>query len=113
MVIGNLLVILVLSFLVETLIEFLFGEPLAKFAPKFSWLLKYIAVACAIALTLFYKFDVIYLLGQFVTLDWQPLSDPSVPGMIITGIAVGKGSNYMHDLFKRFFVKPTTPTELP
>jgi hypothetical protein len=26
-------------------------------------------------------------------------------GIVITGIALGKGSNYLHDLIKKFFVK--------
>jgi hypothetical protein len=106
-ILGLLLVILALAFLVETLVEFLFGDILSRFAPSFSWTLKYIAVFACVGLAIFYKFDLPYLLGQFVDIEWIPLSDVSVPGMVVTGVAIGKGSNYLHDFLKKYFVKPT------
>ena len=112
-ILGLLLVIFALSFLIETLVEFLFGELLERYAPKISWALKYVAVACSIAMALFYKFDLLYLLSEFAETHWQPLSLPSIPGMLISGIAIGKGSNYLHDFLKRFFVKPSVVDDLP
>ena len=49
-VLWLLLIVLFLATLNETLIEFLFGEILAKFAPKVSWVLKYIAVVSAVVM---------------------------------------------------------------
>ena len=112
-VLWLLLIVLFLATLNETLIEFLFGEILAKFAPKVSWVLKYIAVVSAVVMVFIYRLDIVYLLAKFTETEWQPLAEPSTLGIIITGIAVGKGSSYLHDLFKKYFVKPSTPSELP
>jgi hypothetical protein len=67
----------------------------------------YIAIAVGILATLIYRFDVIYLLATYLGLDKTiPIfQNVTVIGMIITGVAIGKGSNYLHDFLKRFFVK--------
>ena len=106
-VLSLLLIIFALAFLVETLVEFLFSDLIKSILPKVQPQLpmKFIAVASAIGLAFFYQFDFIYLLAQFLETDWQPLQTVSVPGMIITGAAIGKGSNYVHDFIQKFFVK--------
>lgn len=108
-----LLIVLFIATLNETLIEFLFADLIFKYLPKLNWTLKYIAVATAIGLAWAYRLDVIYMLASFVELDWQPFAQPQWWGILVTGIAVGKGSSYLHDLFKKYFVKPSTPSELP
>ena len=106
-VFALLLIIFALAFLVETLVEFLFSDLIKLLLPKVQPQLpmKFIAVASAIGLAFFYQFDLIYLLAKFLETDWMPLQIVSVPGMIITGAAIGKGSNYVHDFVQKFFVK--------
>ena len=109
-------IILALAFLVETLIEFLLGQILADILPEWKWrkyIVMYSAVAASVALAFVYQFDVLYLLSEFVGAEWQTLSAVSVPGMIITGVAIGKGSNYLHDFLQKYFIKPTGVEELP
>ena len=100
-VIGTLAVIVLLAYLVETLTEFVLGDLLEKiaFAKK---IVKYVAILVAVGGAVVYRFDLIYLLGQFLTapIAWTWF------GTIITGVAIGKGSNYLHDLIQKYFVKP-------
>jgi hypothetical protein len=114
-IVGLLLVTLLLAFLVETLVEFLFGELFSHIPAlhPYKWLQMYIAIGVAIGMAFFYQLDLPYLLAQFLEVEWEPLSRVSWPGMLASGIAIGKGSNYLHDLIKKFFVKPSSPQELP
>jgi hypothetical protein len=114
-IVGLLLVTLLLAFLVETLVEFLFGE-LFNSIPAlqpFSIVKKYIAIAVAIAYTFSYQLDLLYLIAQYVEIEWPTFANVSIPGMLITGIAIGKGSNYLHGFIAKFFVKPSSPQDLP
>lgn len=100
-VLAILAIIFLLSFLVETLVEFLFGD-IADHIPQiepYKWTIKYLAVAVGVAGAWVYRFDLIYLLSQYLEADLT-----STPyGITLTGIAVGKGSNYIHQLISQFF----------
>lgn len=104
-VLSILGVILLLSFMVETLVEFL-AAPLVDNVPAlgaYHWVQEYIAIAVGILGAFVYSFDLLYLLGSFVG-----ASIPLHPfGIALTGIAVGKGANYLHDLIGKYFVKPS------
>ena len=103
-VLGTIGVILLLAFLVESLTEYLFGaacEHIPALKP-FSWCLMYVAAAVGVGGAFVYGFDLLVLAGQFFE---QPIqSNPF--GVAITGLAIGRGANYIHDIFKRFFKKP-------
>jgi hypothetical protein len=114
-IVGLLLITLLLAFMVETLVEFLFGELFSHIPALLphKWLLMYIAIGAAIGMAFFYQLDLPFLLAQFLEVEWEPLSCVSWPGMLASGIAIGKGSNYLHDLIKKFFVKPSSPQDMP
>lgn len=104
-VLGVLAIIFLLAFLVESLVEYLFGavfDHVPKLTP-FKWCLMYIALVVGVIGAFVYKFDLIYLIGQFVgnavTITYF--------GIVLTGAAIGRGAGYLHDLVKRYFVKPT------
>lgn len=117
-----LLIILFVAFLGETLTELLFGtfanliesiwpklEAVLE-RPKFRMsVIQLFAISVGIAGAFIYRFDVIYLLGQYLQeFAGVPLNIPlTVYGLVITGVAIGKGSNYIHDFLNRFFIKPT------
>lgn len=104
-VIGVLAIIFLLAFLVESLVEYLFGalfEHVPALVP-FKWCLMYIALGVGIIGAFVYKFDLIYLIGQFVG---NAVSITTF-GIVLTGAAIGRGAGYLHDLVKRYFVKPT------
>lgn len=101
---GILAIVFLLAFLVESLVEFLFGQAFAHFPAiqPYSWALMYVAAAVGVVMAFIYRLDLVYLLAQLLELKWEP----NVVGFILTGLAIGRGSNYIHDLVTRFFVKP-------
>lgn len=97
-------VILGLAFMVETLAEFIFGDIFDKI-PKltpFKWCIKYIAVAFGVVGAFVYQFDLIYTLGNVLNAGVQQ----SAYGVAITGVSIGKGANYIHQLISTYFPKP-------
>ena len=98
-------IILFIAFLVETLVEFV-TSPVFDHAPKlqpFKWTIMYVAIAVAVFASFLYRLDLIFMLAQFLGVESIP---QTVYGIVITGVAIGKGSNYLHDLVTKFFVKP-------
>lgn len=110
------LVLSLLAYLLETGVESVIGEYIDLFVKNEKArlaILKSIPVVAGILIALFYKMDVVYLLADFVKADWLPLAQPSWVGMVMTGFGIGKGSSYLHDVFKKYFIKPTGELYLP
>ena len=100
---GVLAIILALAFLVETLTEAIFG-PLFDKIPALTphkWALMYIALVIGVIGAFVYKFDLLSILSQFV--EMKPPFEPGPFGMVITGLSIGKGSNYIHQIISKFF----------
>lgn len=98
-------VIFGLAFIVETLVEAIFS-PIFEKIPGLAlhkWLLMYVALAIGLLGAFIYRFDLIYLLAVYLKAD-IPIT---TYGIILTGLAIGKGSNYLHGLFQKIFIKPT------
>ena len=98
-----LLVVLLLAFLVESLTEYLFGTPFDKI-PKltpFKWLLMYAAMLIGIGGAFVYQLDLVSILGAYIGLAISP----GPFGMVMTGAAIGRGSNFVHDIITKFFTK--------
>lgn len=74
--------------------------PPLVFSPM--WL-RYVAAIVGIILCLTYRID---LLAMFGFHAFHP-----VAGLILTGILVGRGSNYMHDLVDRYFAPLPKPLD--
>ncbi len=104
-VLKILAIVFLLAFLTESLVEYLVGTPLekVKWLQKFKWLTMYVAAVVGVVGAFVYGFDLIYLLGQFVG---APMPSTTF-GIILTGCGIGRGANYLHDLVKRWFIKPT------
>jgi uncharacterized membrane protein AbrB (regulator of aidB expression) len=100
-VLGILAVIFLMAFLVEALVEYVFGKPFdhVEILKPYKWLLMYIALAVGVAGAFIYQFDVIHLLS-----DWLKVPIAVHPfGMALTGLMIGRGSNFVHDVIKKFF----------
>lgn len=104
---GILVVMLALAFFVETLVEAIFG-PIFDKVPALTphkWSLMYIALLVGLVGAFLYKFDLLAVLSVTVKMD------PPIPvswfGMGITGLAIGKGSNYLHQAISKFFPAKT------
>lgn len=104
MVIALLAVILLLAFLVESMTEYAFGKAVENIPAlkPFGWLLIYVAMAIGIAGAWVYRFDLLAMLGQFLEIEIQTTGF----GITITGMAIGRGANYIHDIVSRYFIKP-------
>lgn len=101
----KLALMFVLAFLAETLTEY-FARPFIKYdslpgnEPKNgqriipAFVLRYIAAVVGIALAVAYRADILALLGLPAWAPWI--------GWIVTGLIIGRGSNYLHDLVDRW-----------
>jgi len=101
MIAGTLVVITGLAFLVETLVEAVFGRIMDHIPVllPYKWALFYIAVFAGILGAFNYQFDVLYLLFMFVGVP----STTTIYGIAITGIAIGMGAVYIHQFISKFF----------
>lgn len=87
----ELFAVMVLSIIVEAIIEYL-GKPLP------STIKPYIAAALAVVVCVAYQADVLALVGL-----------PAAPyriGAILTGLVIGRGSNYLADILRRIQTVP-------
>lgn len=97
---------LVLATLVEGFTEYIFGTLFDK-VPKlvnFKWVLMYVSLLVGVALAFYYKIDLIALIANNAGGD---LSITPV-GIILSGLIVGRGANYINDFVSRWL--PKSPT---
>ncbi len=89
---------LVLAFLTESFTEYLFGQAVNHIpkAEPFKWLLQYVALAAGIGLALYYYVDVIAVLTN---------TQPTNVGVVLTGLTIGRGSNYFHQFISQYLPK--------
>jgi hypothetical protein len=103
-VLAVLAVVLFLAFLVESLVEYLLGAIIANVhaLEPYKWLTIYVAAIVGIVGAFTYGFDLLSLLGQYLGITITI----TIFGKILTGLAIGRGANYIHDIVSRYFVKP-------
>ena len=103
-----------LAFLSESLVEYLIGTPLdhvGEPAKRWKWLLMYISAAVGVGLCWYWQVDLIAVVAN-VTAKLSGLSGTwsiSPVGVILSGLIVGRGSNYLHDFLDKHLVKPAVP----
>jgi len=98
--------ILFVAFMVESLVEYLLGtafDKLPKLAP-FKWALMYAGAAAGIGAALFYRFDLVYLIAR-LSGDEGAVA-PGLFGMVLTGLAIGRGAGFLNDLLSKLPGKP-------
>ena len=95
----------IVAYLVEGSVEYVFGIPMDHFPvlTPYKWLLMYIAMIIGILICFFYKLDLVYVLTSIAAkiAGQPPIIEVSAPGMILTGIGVGRGANYIHDFISQ------------
>lgn len=113
-VVGTLAIILMLSFLVETLVEAIFGEPInhVPTLTPYKWTIMYLALGVGVLGAFVYQFDFICLLGRFLEIPNAP--PVTTFGIVLTGLAIGRGSNYIHQVITKYFPnkRPAQPGDL-
>jgi hypothetical protein len=97
---GAFALVFALSLLVEALVEAAFGKPVEwvkAVAPYKESVLLYIAFAAGILGAFTYQFDLMFFMGEFV--EYPVALTPF--GMVLTGLAIGRGSNFVHAFYQR------------
>jgi hypothetical protein len=99
-----------LAFLTESLVEYLLGTPLSKFEAlkSWTWMLMYVAAGVGVFLSLYWKIDLIAVIANGVAkmsgieFSWQV----SPVGQVLSGLVIGRGSNFLHDFLAKALRKP-------
>lgn len=94
----NFLIVAVMAFIVEAITEYFAGRPFdhIKWLTPFKWILPYFAAAAGIIGAFMYELDVF----QIVAWAFGEVMPPQPFGMTLTGLAIGRGSEMVHLLFK-------------
>ena len=100
--------ILVLATIAEALVEYLLapiveakGPSASKPETGVSWCnlaLRYCAALIGVGLSLVYRVDLLAFFGLTSPWPWV--------GWAITGVLIGRGSNFIHDFASRWLTKP-------
>ena len=104
-----------LAFLVEAMVEYLFGTPFDKVPAltPYKWTLMYVALLVGVGLALYYKIDLVAVIAQVIARMVDPESGFAFPltpvGMVLSGLAIGRGSNFLHDWLSKSMQKPELP----
>lgn len=98
-----LLGVFVLAFLAEGMTEYLFSDVFDAAGVDRKWL-KYVAAAVGVALAVLYRLD---LFAAYFDLH---AVYPAV-GWVLTGLVIGRGANYVHDLADRYIWNQPQPTK--
>ena len=99
-------VILFLGVFIETIVEAILSPFFDHFPLllPYKWAQGYVAVVLGVVAAFLFKLDLIFLVGMLLAkltgVDPNPISI-TVFGLILTGLAIGKGSNYLHELIKK------------
>ena len=86
--------IFALAFLTEGLTEYFFAGPLARMrvSPQY---LKQVSALVGMVLCLTYRVDALALFFS-LSPQWEFL------GQVLTGLLLGRGANFVHDLYSRY-----------
>jgi hypothetical protein len=103
-------IIFLLAFLIESLVEAVLGTPFDKIPAlvPWKWTLMYAALAVGVIGAHVYQFDLLVILSNYLG---KPIQTTFF-GVTLTGLAIGRGSNYLHDLVVKWF-KPVVIPEAP
>lgn len=105
MIVGRFVLAFALAFVAESMSEYLFASWLDALGKRWCWLaqfapMRYVSLAVGLALSFAYQLDIIYeAFGYMAVWPWI--------GVVITGLAIGRGSNYLHDFWSTYLQKPS------
>ena len=89
--------ILILATLAESLVEYLIAPAADNVLGDKAWrelFMRYVAALVGVALATTYRTDLLSMLGLTTPWPWV--------GWVITGILLGRGSNFVHDFATRW-----------
>jgi hypothetical protein len=105
---GTIAIIFLLAFLIESLVEAVLGTPFDKIPilTPWKWTLMYAALGVGVIGAHVYQFDLLVILSKYLGTPIQI----TFFGVTLTGLAIGRGSNYLHDMVQKWF-KPVVPPQ--
>lgn len=100
--VSILLGVFVLAFLAEGMTEYLFADlfDLGGLDRKY---LKYVAAVVGVAMAVLYRLDLLSAYFGLVAVH-------QAVGWVLTGLVIGRGANYVHDLADRYIWHQPGPT---
>ena len=100
----TLFLVFLLAFAIEGFVEYALGSWVddTRFA-KYNIILGYLAMAIGVGLSFYYSLDLLVALSELI-FD-APVVEASPVGFAITGIVMGRGSEYLHKFVSRFLDK--------
>ena len=106
MIVGRFVLAFALAFIAESMSEYLFASWLGALEAKWTWLenvhpMRYVSLVVGLILAFAYALDIIYEAFGYVAI-WPWI------GIVITGLAIGRGSNYLHDFWSTYLQQSTT-----
>ena len=107
-----ILLALILAFLVESFVEYFFGLFFEYIPDKFQkfkkLVLSLVAATVGVLLCFFYKLDLIYILTTISSMfaGKEPIITITAPGILLTGLGVGRGANYIHQFISQYIPAP-------
>jgi len=81
-----------LALFIEGTVEYLVAQVLSDYLPDFKVVVRYIAAVIGIGVAFGFQVNLPALIG---------LTGPDWVGYLVTGIIIGRGSNYLNDLIDR------------
>lgn len=99
----TMLLFTVLATLIEGLVEYFVGT-IFDHVPKIKewrWLTIYIPPVLGVIVAIAYQLDLLSLIVAGLP--------ASTLGMILSGLIMGRGANYLHQFVATFFPRPTIP----
>jgi hypothetical protein len=95
-------VIFALGFLTESMVEYIFGKPMDRYErlKPHRWMLMYLSAAVGVGLSWFYQLDLIALIFE---------GSPTWVGVVLTGLSIGRGANYLHQFVSTYLDKTLKP----
>lgn len=100
---NTLAVILFVAFITESLVEAV-AAPLFDNVPglkNYKPYQLYVAMLVGVLAAFLYRFDLIAILA-----DYAGAAVPVTPfGLAVTGLAIGRGAGFVHDIMTKFFRK--------
>jgi len=97
------LFVIFLAFIVtEGTVEYLLGVPMDKIEKlkPYKWVLMYPSMALGIFVCSYYKVDVVYLLAAQLGIAGVAIGPV---GISFTGILIGRGANFVNDMWQKYF----------
>jgi len=101
MIVKQALLAFALAFLAESMTEYLFAPWVDALVARFPGLgqpLKYVSVCVGVGMAFAYSLDLLNVVFEMA-------ANPPWVGILLTGMAIGRGSNYVHDLWSKY-LKP-------